>query len=162
MQDSPIKKHRPLDLLRRIGSRSAIKKKLVFRGISDDNCQIDFVQVGEFKCFVPNPSFNSNLNSNLSLRFGSDVSTGAPAPSLVPVPTIISRITRDLDRVVSLGVTCKKLSLPTSRILTSQAHSTMVVTSSLGTRAIHDKFCYRCFSCFHLIRNCTSPVRYRC
>jgi hypothetical protein len=61
----------------------------------------------------------------------------------------------------SLGVSCKTLPSFARRVITSQGHSAVAVAPSLGTRATHGKSCYRCFSCFHLVRICLSPVRCR-
>jgi hypothetical protein len=52
VQDSPSKKHGPSSRISNGFLRSAIKTKmkLFLQGTPNDQCQLDFVQIGNFKC----------------------------------------------------------------------------------------------------------------
>ena len=69
----------------------------------NDNAQPGFVQGGKFKFRATISISPSSSNSNLSLLFGSVRRNSSPTLSLVPVLSIFSRITQDLDKLSLLG-----------------------------------------------------------
>jgi hypothetical protein len=157
VQSSPIKKHCPSPHQGRVGYISAFKKpKLSLGDPSDDSCQADYVQIGGFKCIFSNHNPSTLSNSILSLQFSFVGCMGGydqcpPAFALVPVVAIFSRISCDLDRVVSPGMPCKTLPLPARRVLTSHGHFMEADAPSPGFGVAIGRLCYQCYSRSHFV-----------